>query len=246
MTRWKAAGIHLAASTVVTAAALLAPMLLWYHFDMWPLSGLGPALAGLFLAVLLAGPGLTLMAYRAGKKTLRLDLVVIVLIQVAFLSYACFMLSRIRPVFLVAAGDHLVLVRAMDIDRGDLADAGIDPHALSWTGPRLVGLQVPGFEARDLLAAGVYARQYPEQPAFYIAYGRSAPTLLANASPVAATAARTARDQATITDALASLGRVESQVRAIPVSSRAGRATMLVDAGNGRPLRALPLELAGD
>jgi hypothetical protein len=217
-------------------------MLLWYHLDGWQLSGLEPALLGLFLAVLLVGPALTLKAYRTGKATLRSDLLVIVLLQLLFLAYACFMLGRIRPVFMVAAGDHLVLVRAKDIDRGDLAQARLDNYDLSWTGPRLVGVQMPGYAAGDLLVAGAYASQYPEQPVYYVPYRDAVETLLANALPTTTSSQRSPRAQARVDAALRQLGRTPAQVRATTITSRSGAALMLLDAANGQPLRILPAD----
>src|SRR5690606_12331015 len=103
--------------------------------------------------------------------TLRMDIAVVVLIQLLFLGYACAMLARLRPVYLVGMDTHIELVRALDIDRNDLAGAPEERRALSWTGPVLVGALPPGGQA--LLGADEYARH----PAYYIDYDHVGPLL---------------------------------------------------------------------
>lgn len=242
--RWKAAAIHLLASLLIVGSALLVPMWLWYPPALWPLAGINRALLMLFAAVLLAGPLLTLLVYRIGKRTLRIDLCVLVLIQLAFLGYAVAMLGRLRPVFLVAAGDRLELVRALDVAPEDLTAAAPAMRPLSWTGARQVGLATPSrLDANTLFRTRRASEDLALRPAHYVDYARTAPDLLLQAASVDALMARSDKDHATMTKALAALGRGTDQVRAIPIISAAGSATMLIDAHNARPLRAIDVVL---
>ena len=213
--RRRAALVHLIASIALVGGILAVPRFLWYPGALWPLSGIDGQLLLLFSAVLAVGPLLTWLVYRSGKRTLRMDLAVVVLIQLLFLGYATAMLARLRPVFLVGMADHMELVRALDIDPADLALVPEDRRRLSWTGPVLVGALPPGGTA--LFGNDDHARR----PVYHFDYSKIGPALAQRGRPV---------DDADAADA-----------RVVPLVSDAGRAGMLVDAGDGRPLRAVPV-----
>jgi hypothetical protein len=198
------------------------------------------ALLVLFAAVLVVGPGLTtLMVYRPGKSTHRSDLVVVAALQIAFLGYGLWMLARTRPVFLVAAIDRYEVVFANDIDPADLAQASEQYRRLSWTGPRIVGLQR---NSAPVLGPAI-SFDTPQQPAYYTEFKLYAPLLLSRAKPLANLMARSPWDHALLTATLHRLGRTEASVLFVPVTSRRkGSAVMLIDAASGLPLQTLPLD----
>ena len=243
MIRWKAGSLHLAISVALVGSGLLGLLLLWVPPALWSLVAPKGPLLLLFFAVVLAGPLLTLLVYRAGKPNLRWDLLLIVVIQVAFLGYALYMIGRSRPVYIVAAVDRLQLVFASDIDREDLAEAKLTDHDLAWTGPRLVGVRMQvGAASTDFLLSGLAGQDAPLRPALYVPYAEAAPELLRHATPVEALIARSPRDREYIARALADMRRNASQVRFVPITSRHDAATMLIDAADGTVLRALPLD----
>src|SRR5690606_34949567 len=150
--------------------------------------------------VLLVGPALTWLVYRTGKRTLRLDLTVVLLIQLLFLGYACAMLARLRPVFLVGMDNHIELVRAVDIDRDDLAAVPPERRALPWTGPLLVGALPP---AGTIFGIDEYARR----PAYQIDYAKVAPLLVARGLKATDLGGLSPADVDTVRRAIAASGR---------------------------------------
>jgi hypothetical protein len=236
MIRLKASVLHLAISIAVVGGVVLALLSLWYPLALWPIAGIDRSMGLLLCAVTLVGPLLTWLVYRPDKPKLRLDMAVIVLIQMIGLAYAVAMLGRIRPVFMVAAVDRLQIVLANDIDRADLAEARLPASDLSWTGPTLVGLNMPSGTAA-LLLIGSTGNDYPMQPVFYAPYTASAGGLLQRAGPIDALLDHASgRDRARIEHAIAQLGRPASSIRFLPLASRLGSATMLVDARDATPL----------
>lgn len=214
--RRKAALVHLFASIALVGGILAVPRFLWYPGALWPLSGIDRHLLLLFAAVLAVGPALTWLVYRSGKRRLRMDLTVVVLVQLLFLGYATAMLARLRPVYLVGMASHMELVRALDIDPADLALAPEGRQRLPWTGPALVGALPPGGAA--LLGNDNYALR----PVYYFDYSRIGPALAQRGQPDA--------------------GSGTTDVRVVPLISQAGRAGMRVDAHDGRPLQAVPVD----
>lgn len=144
MSRWKAASIHLSMSMAIglVSAALI--------FGVWyprPYSQAMGAFELVFLRMgvdIVLGPLLTLAVFKTGKKYLRVDLAIIGLAQACALGYGLSVVVRAGPVFIVGEIDRFVLVSADDLDSSDLAKAS-NPQfrALPWTGPRILGAELP-------------------------------------------------------------------------------------------------------
>ena len=151
MSRWKAAGIHLAISACVAACAALLIFCVWYPSPYTHAAGADQLVVMLLGIDLILGPLLTLVVYKRGKKSLRFDLGVIALLQVCAFVYGMSIVVRARPAFIVSRIDRFVLVTANELDQTDL-DKASDPafRRVSWTGPKLVGAQMLSNASLDL------------------------------------------------------------------------------------------------
>jgi hypothetical protein len=237
MTRWKAAGIHLALSILVIGGIALAIFLLWYPMGLYRLAGHDRIVLIMLAIDIAAGPLLTLIVYKAGKKTLKFDLAVIALAQIAFLAYGLHTLWQTRPVFLVAAEDRFTLLFANDIDPRTLA-AAPDPRwrRFSWTGPQLVATRMPTDpdlrrEAMDQLMRG--GAGIERTPQWYLPFDDIARDLVRNSRRVGSDSAFPARN-------MHATGRDPQHLRWLPAYSRFGEGRMLVDPESGQPLRLAP------
>lgn len=186
MSRWKAAGIHLALSALVIGAIAAFVTALWYPPALWPMSQV-LGLVGLIAAVdITLGPLLTLIVYKHGKRTLKFDLTVIVILQLAVLGYGLHVLAENRPIFMVGNMDRLELVLAQEIDDADLAMAPEQWRKRSWTGPIVVGAKPPAAEAlrQQLMFDSLAGRDLQHQPMFFVEIGEILPGLLSRSRPV--------------------------------------------------------------
>ncbi|MGE6390963.1 hypothetical protein ACQKDP_10315 [Psychrobacter pacificensis] len=68
---------------------------------------------------LISGSLSTLVVYKKHKKTLKMDLTIIALIQLSALSYGLYSVYEARPVFIAYVVDRFDLVRANDISEVD-------------------------------------------------------------------------------------------------------------------------------
>lgn len=227
MTRWKAAGTHLLLSIVVIGGIALAAFLLWYPHGLYRVAGLDRILLVMLGIDLTAGPLLTLIVYRQGKRSLKLDLAVIALAQAAFLLYGLATLWQGRPVFLVGTPDTYTLVFANEVAAADLARAARPEwRRLSWTGPQLVATRMPDdAEARnaiieDFMAGGAGIERSPR---YYQPYAVLAPLLLEAARRGSATGPALAEGEL-----------------AMPIVSRRGEGILVMDGQDASPLRTLP------
>jgi hypothetical protein len=237
MSRWKAAGIHLAISAVLGVGVALVLMRLWYP-SPWSIALGAPKLLLLIEAGLALGPLLTLVVFRSGKRGMLFDLVFIAIVQVAVLAYGLSIAARSRPVFVVAAVDRFVVVSAAEIDPKDLEAARVDEfRSLSWSGPRIAGTVIPdGVEARnEILFSAISGKDIDKYPQYYVDYASVAKQLLASAKPLSALTPRA--DQATtLAQAIAESGGADRIVW-MPIVASKANLVMLLDRTTGEPLR---------
>lgn len=217
MNRWKASALHLLLSVLIIGGIALAAFLLWYPYGLYRIAGHDRLLLIMLGIDLVAGPLLTLVVYKVGKRSLRFDLAVIALCQLAFLGYGLHTLWASRPVFLVASDVRFNLVFASELSADELAGASRPEwQALSWAGPRLVGVKAPADERerqallKTFMTSGI---DIDKMPRYYVEFESVAPDLLASA--------RADQNQ--------------GEALKVPVVSRYGAAWMRISDSDGSP-----------
>lgn len=245
MSRWKAAAIHLSISACIAAIAAGLIFGLWYPPAYRTAAGADQLVLLLIGVDITLGPLLTLVVYKAGKWGLRFDLAMIALFQCVAFLYGMSVVTRARPAFVVAAIDRFVLVPANDLDAADLAK-GSEPEfrSLSWTGPRLVGVQMPtDTKTRtDLLFSGLAGKDIEKYPEYYVDYPSVATDLLTHAKPVDDLIRKHPQSRDTIEAFLADHHHNAIEAVWLPVRGPRADLTMLLDRATGTPLGALPLD----
>src|SRR5215218_9788376 len=105
-TRWQAAPVHLVISAIIAVLVFATMLLLWYPRPYFTVAG-GFTLMLLLIGVdVVIGPLLTLVVFDPRKKSLKFDLAVIVVLQLAALIYGVWIMFSARPVFVAFAGDR--------------------------------------------------------------------------------------------------------------------------------------------
>jgi hypothetical protein len=245
MSRWKAASIHLSISILIGLVALALLFLVWYPQPYFDAAG-GQQLVVLLLGVdLILGPLLTLIVYKAGKKSLRFDLSVIALVQATALAYGLHVIVQARPAFIVAAVDRFKLVAANELESADLQKGHLPQfRSLSWTGPRLVAARMPTDpEKRNALVfSGTAGKDIEKFPEYYVEYAEEAPSLLARAKPLEALRSKHAEAGTVLDQWLESNGYEAGDIAWLPLTARSTSLTMLLDARTGMPLDAVRID----
>lgn len=165
MSRYKAAGLHLLISALVFAIFLAVTRWLWFPGPLFSALDIVGLLTVLTSVDVIIGPLLTLIVFKSGKPSLKFDLTVIALLQVAALTYGAWVTWSARPVYIVFSGARYELVREIEIVSRD--GASQEFMRSSWTGPQYVYAEPPsGEEGGNLMmsavlgGAGVY--NYPK------------------------------------------------------------------------------------
>lgn len=246
MTRWKAFGIHLGISAAIGLAVALVIALVWYPPPLLHATG-----SDFFLLVLIGvdvviGPFLTLLVFKTGKPSLRFDLTVIALLQLAALGYGLWTATSSRPVFLVEATDRIALVRANQIPAESLAAAkGTAYGKLSWTGPVLVGSRLPEAVAdrnRILLETAQGGADVEERPENYVPYDEEAQALLKRAKRLPPLFTRPGNAMAEANRIANASGESVDDLRFVPLVTGHQDVAMILSSKTGRPLGMIAVD----
>ena len=141
--RIKAFNLHLIISALIALAVVIVVFYLWYPAPLHTAVGVTQIFLILLAVDVVLGPLLTLLVYKVGKKTLAMDLTVIVLLQISALCYGLWTVAEGRPAWLVFAADRFDLVRVLDIDERKLDQADLNYRQPSVLGPQWVAAVNP-------------------------------------------------------------------------------------------------------
>lgn len=179
----KAAAIHLCLSLFIVGALALLIFKVWYPTPLAAATGVFAIFAMVFVVDLLIGPLLTLVVYKKNKKSLVFDLTVIVIIQIAALSYGIYSLSQARPVWLAFYNNRFEVVRLNDIEDSYLESAAEEYTHPSLTGPQWIAAKAIGNEQdiENLEMGNKLGAKIAHQPALYYPIEQAYPEIKTNA-----------------------------------------------------------------
>jgi hypothetical protein len=244
MTRWKAGAIHLAISLGVAAIAAALIFGLWYPSPYAAASGADTLIELLMGVDVVLGPLLTTIVFVSGKRTLKFDLTVIALLQLAALSYGMWTVAQARPVFLVSTEDRITLVPANLIDPADLDKATLPQfRSLSWTGPKLAGTKLPTDTASQnaLLDSALKGKDIEGYPNYYVPYAENAAKLLSRSKPVSLLAGRLNGDAA-LADLKKRFPDTWEKYTFLPLLGRRFNMAAILDPVTAEPITAYPVD----
>lgn len=114
---------------------------IWYPSPLTTAVGVTHIFLMLLVIDVILGPLLGLLVYKEGKKTLKFDLSVIILIQIAALCYGVFSIEQGRPAWLVYNVDRFELVRKNEIVDTNIQHAQPQFQQASWFKPQYVATE---------------------------------------------------------------------------------------------------------
>ncbi len=238
MTRWKASAIHFTISLAVIGLTAAIIVWCWYPPELFGMAKAGILLGLLGGVDLVIGPLLTLLVYKQGKKLLKFDLTVIVLLQVAALAYGLQAVWHSRPVYIASTEDRFRMVFANEIHAPSVERAAAEyRNAPAW-GPKVVAAPLPrdGKESLDVMIATMSGLDISQRPEFYVSYPSESREFLARAVPASQVIALAPpADRAAWEAALARYGDTGS-ISMLPLQSSRGSASVLLRTEGGQIL----------
>lgn len=160
---------HLGGSLLLGLIALALVFHVWYPSPLDAAVGVTTIFLILVSVDVVLGPVLTLVVFNPQKKTLKMDLAVIVLVQLCAFAYGVWSVAEARPAWIVFNAERFDVVQAVDIDRRKIADAKPEYQDVSWLGPKWVAATSPSDEGErkqiliEAVMAGVDIAQRPNR-----------------------------------------------------------------------------------
>ncbi len=122
MHKSRAALIHLWPSLLVLAIIGGLIFFAWYPYPFLHFEESGKFSLLLIITAAFIGPAMTFLFFRKGKRGLKFDLIVIVLIQVAAMALGVRTLHQSRPYFMVFTVERFDVLSIRDVDLSHIKD----------------------------------------------------------------------------------------------------------------------------
>ncbi len=161
---------HLSLSLIVATLVLGWIFTIWYPTPLAKATGVTHIVLLMIAIDVIVGPILGLIVYKAHKKSLKFDLMIIILLQISALSYGIYSLAEGRPVWMAFNGNRFELIRnneLLDVS----ADRRVDNEYYhpSLLGPKYVAVKIAEDQLEreknmfEELQGGISLAQRPER-----------------------------------------------------------------------------------
>lgn len=240
--RWQASALHLVISGLLVAGVLLALIELWYPGPLFRAMGGNNLLLIVIGANVAAGPLLTLVVFRRGKRGLGFDLAVIALLQGVALAYGLRIVYLVHPAYIVFVKDRFEVAMPARLDPAELAKAKFPGfQSLPWGAPVLAAADFPTDpeeRARlvELALAGIDLQDFPK---YWAPYDQRTKEVLAKAQTLEQLRATDAPVAKAVDAYLSSSGTRPADVRYLGLRARRAWVAVLVDPRTARPVKML-------
>lgn len=137
---------HLSCSLLIALIVVGIVFFVWYPTPLASAVGVTDIFWMLLIIDVILGPVLGFIVYKVGKKTLKLDLTVIISIQILAFIYGVYSLEQGRPVWIVYSVDRFELIRKNDLIKKNIKQALPEFQKESMLHPKFATLEF----AKDL------------------------------------------------------------------------------------------------
>jgi len=185
--KFKYVSAHLAASIFVATCAACIVFMFWYPYPLNTAVGVTYIFLMMLGIDMVLGPFLSWLVYKEGKKSLKFDLTIIILIQVLALGFGLYKIAEGRPVWIVFNVDRFELVKNNEVLIQDIAKVSEPFRQNSYLKPKFAATQFASdakTRTSDLvnkILNGVSIAQRPER---YIPLEKAKNQLLKRSQPL--------------------------------------------------------------
>ncbi|UUS57320.1 TfpX/TfpZ family type IV pilin accessory protein [Acinetobacter sp. YH16040_T] len=166
---------HLSISFLITSLVMGLVFFIWYPTPLATAVGVTNIFLMLLVIDVILGPLLGLLVYKEGKKTLKFDLSVIVLIQIAALGFGVYSIAQGRPVWIAYNVDRFELVRKNEMITDHIEQALPQFQDTPWFKPQWVGVEFAkdaNTRSDDLFAEALGGISIAQKPERYIDFSK--------------------------------------------------------------------------
>lgn len=237
---------HMVGTIIVATLAFALIRLVWYPGFFWTIAAGSELFVLICVIDIVLGPLLTFAVFNPAKGTRRLqsDLLFIVIVQLAALSYGLWTVATVRPLFLVYTVDRFNLVTASEITKDQLRSAELTQfRELRWLDPQIIGSREPisGDEKFEFIDSALSGRDRHLFPKTYVPFKQVAGQMLDHARPLANLKSVTTKQAAVVAAVQNRFAVDHPRLGFLPVVAQ-GDWVMVVDRATGELLDVLPID----
>lgn len=239
ISRAKAALIHLALSAVIAAVVVCLMLFLWYPSPYFSAMGGGMLLLLIVGVDVVIGPLITLIIFDQKKKSLRFDLSVIGIIQLAALVYGAAIMFQARPAFIGYHKDRFEVITPARIPTAELARVtNPEYQSLPLAGPKIVALKMPidRDEGNRIMFHPNAAADFLAFPQHYVPYAEKAKEAAFESKPLEMLKKKNPQIETELNALLAKRGVVESKAGYLPLNTKSNDMAVIVEKETGKIL----------
>jgi hypothetical protein len=244
--RFKAFGLHVAASTCLFLLALGTLYLGWYRWPGWYLTGATNIVLLMAGIDVVLGPVLTFTIANPQKprRELARDISIIALVQLAAMGYGATTLWNGRPLYYTFSTRFLEMVQASDLSAGQIAlGRQLNPDfAPFWYSlPRWIYAPLPDDAkmAQQIVQSSITGGDdVIQMPRYFRPWEQGVPELRKQLRPVAQMTELSVHEREVAGERMRALGVTADQPVALPMMGRAKPLVGVVDPATGR-IRAI-------
>ncbi|MDN5630200.1 MAG: hypothetical protein L0G38_11705 [Lactococcus sp.] len=160
---------HLLISFFIALLVVGVIFFVWYPSSLATAVGVTHIFLMMLAIDVIVGPLLGLLVYKEGKKTLKMDLSIIIVLQILALGYGVYSIEQGRPVWIAYNVDRFELVRKNEMITDHIDKALPRYQQISWFKPQYVAVEFAkdaNVRSDDLFAealGGISIAQRPER-----------------------------------------------------------------------------------
>ncbi|WP_111884201.1 TfpX/TfpZ family type IV pilin accessory protein [Acinetobacter sp. CFCC 11171] len=171
---------HLCVSILIALFSMLLVFLVWYPSPLAKAVGVTHIFLMLLAIDVIIGPVLGFVVYNEGKKTLKMDLSIIILIQLSALSYGVYSIAQGRPVWIAYNVDRFELVRKNELITEHLDQAKKQFQKTSFLRPQYVSVEFSKDKLQresDMFAEALGGISIAQKPERYVDFTKALPQI---------------------------------------------------------------------
>ena len=244
MTRARLFSLRFAGTAGLLLVAFVLLRHIWFPSGYFQIFDIGKLFLVLVVAVVVAGPVLSTVVFKPGKKGLVLDLCVLAGIELVIFSWGLLEISERRPIYAVFAVDRFEAVTAQEIDASQIRYPVLRSHP--GVGPRLVYAELPtdvGVKNR-LIDETVFdgMADIDRRPEFWKPYPRGMTALKEAVIPLSELIATGESQAAIVNRWLRRRSWSAADFVYLPIQGSRADGTIILHAKIGYPVDVLPIE----
>ena len=167
---------HLSVSILIAFIIIGVVFFVWYPSPLATAVGVTHIFLMLLAIDVIIGPFLGLLVYKVGKKTLKMDLSIIIVLQILALGYGIYSIEQGRPVWIAFNVDRFELVRKNEIITDHIEQALPKFQHSSWFKPQWVGVEFAkdaNVRSDDLFAEALGGISIAQKPERYVDFSEA-------------------------------------------------------------------------